>query len=217
MSDVVEKSKNGIMTILVWPVRILVIINSLIVPVLLGLIIYFYLKNEKDIQEVLKRANTIQGMIENNLQLGINAIKGYVGSDELTEEVINEFIVKHLRDPLIQIIVEYYNQVNDYIKTIKINVNDLSDIQISFRGQITHIKNIETLVTTSINTVLKYIIPDIINSLKPIIILQLGTDEGIDVKIDELEEILENFSNNSDHTFAYILTQYKLFIEKIKP
>ena len=215
MTDVVKKTTDGVLTILIWPVRILVILNSLIIPVLLGLIIYFYLKNEKDIQDVLKRANTIQGMIENNLQLGIDSIKTFIG-DDLTEEKINEFVSNNLKGPLMDIIVEYYNQANESIKTIRIDAKDLNDIKISFRGKITHIRNIQTLVTTSIETVLKDVIPDIINSLKPIIIKQLGDDNNIDIdiKLNELERLLKKFSNDSNNTFAYILTQYKLFIDK---
>ena len=58
MTDVVKKTTDGVLTILIWPVRILVILNTLIIPVLLGLIIYFYLKHQNEINDIIKRTIT---------------------------------------------------------------------------------------------------------------------------------------------------------------
>ena len=213
MTDVVKKTTDGVLTILIWPVRILVILNTLIIPVLLGLIIYFYLKHQNEINDIIKRTKTIQGIIENNIQLGIDIIRENI--DSITPDNINKFISYNLRDPLMRVLVNYYNGANDYIKSISIDYESLDNIRIYFVGKISEIKNIQDLVKTTVNTVLENVIPQIINALKDVIKKELNdNDIDVNIKLNELKELLEKFSNDSNNTFAYILTQYKLFIKK---
>ena len=213
MTDVVKKTTDGVLTILIWPVRILVILNTLIIPVLLGLIIYFYLKHQNEINDIIKRTKTIQGIIENNIQLGIDIIRENI--DSITPDNINKFISYNLRDPLMRVLVNYYNGSNDYIKSISIDYESLDNIRIYFVGKISEIKNIQDLVKTTVNTVLENVIPQIINALKDVIKKELNdNDIDVNIKLNELKELLEKFSNDSNNTFAYILTQYKLFLDK---
>lgn len=209
-----SESKNIINNIiLVWPIRILIIVNALILPVLLALLIYFYLKHEKEINEVLDRAKTIEGIVENNINLGIDFIRKNV--ENITPEDINKFVNHTLRDPLIYVLVNYYNGANDFVKTIKIDFDDLNDIKFYIKGnKIAEIKNMQDLIITTINTVINESIPEIIESIIKVIKKELNNNDiNIKIKETELKTLLEKFSNDPNNTFAFILTQYELFLK----
>lgn len=198
-------------TILVWPIRLLVIISSLLIPVLLGLIIWFYRKHENQINEVINQTKTIEGMIVNNLEKGIQVIKDEIGGD-ITADNINKFFETKLWPKLKVVLVNYYNQVNDEIKSIKIDASNLDDIKITYKGNTTEIKNMETFIKTEINIILKDIIPQIEDALRDNISGQLGGNQkDTDNKMKELNSLLLQFSNNSNNTLGYIMTQYELF------
>jgi len=200
-------------TILVWPIRLLIIVSAILIPVLLGLIIWFYYRHQNQIDDVLKQARTIEGMIVNNVEKGIAFIKTEIAKiGDINEDNINNFIKTELWPPLRELIVNYYNQANDKVKTIKINVSDLDHIKITFDGRTTQINNMETLIKTEIKYLMDDVIPQIVDGLKDVIKDRIGDNpEEFNNKMKELEELLKAFSGDSDNTIGYLMTQFSLF------
>lgn len=199
-------------TILVWPIRLLIIVSAILIPVLLGLIIWFYYRHQNQIDDVLKQARTIEGMIVNNVEKGIDFIKSEIGV--INEENINNFIEKQLWPHLQELIVNYYNQANDKVKTIKIDVSDLNHIKITFDGRTTQINNMETLIKTEIKYLMDDVIPQIVDGLKDVIKDKIRDNpEEFNNKMKELEELLKAFSGDSDNTIGYLMTQLSLFFK----
>lgn len=207
-------SKFTTYTILVWPIRMLVIVSALIIPVLLGLIIWFYYQHQNQIDKVLDQAKTIEGMIINNVEKGIDFIKEEIGGD-VTPENVNKFVEEKLLKPLKVVLVNYYNQANKEVKSIKIDATDLDDLKITYDGGSINIKNMETLIKTEIKYVLNDVIPQIIDLLQDTIGDQIGEGDtkAIQSKKDEMKNLFTSFSNDSNNTFAYIITQWKLFYD----
>ena len=207
-------SKFTTYTILVWPIRLLVIVSALLIPVLLGLIIWFYYQHQNQIDKVLDQAKTIEGMIINNVEKGIDFIKEEIGGD-VTPENVNKFVEEKLLKPLKVVLVNYYNQANKEVKSIKIDATDLDDLKITYDGGSINIKNMETLIKTEIKYVLNDVIPQIIDLLQSTIGDQIGEGDtkAIQSKKDEMKNLLTSFSNDSKNTFAYVITQWKLFYQ----
>ena len=220
MSNIAIQSKNQLAkalskfstyTILVWPIRLLIIISAVLIPVLLGLIIYFYYKHQNQIDDVLKQARTIEGMIVNNIEKGIDYIKSKLGGD-ITEDSIIRFIDHNLKEPLTKLIANYYNQANDKIKTITINAEDLNNIEISFDGKKYEIKNLETLIKTKLSVLLNDVIPQFVDGMKDVIKKQIGDNpKEFDEKMKEFEDLLKLFSNDPNNTIGYLMAQFSLF------
>ena len=61
--------------IVTYPIRVLIIINSVLFPILLGIIIYLILQFKKPIMDVIDKAKHIEHIIETNIHLGINKVK----------------------------------------------------------------------------------------------------------------------------------------------
>tara|TARA_Y100001972_G_C7616023_1_gene308902 strand:+ start:162 stop:827 length:666 start_codon:yes stop_codon:yes gene_type:complete len=204
-------SKFSTYTILVWPIRLLIIISAVLIPILLGLIIWFYLTHQRQINDLINRAKKIEGMIESNVEKGIKFIKDNI--NDINPENIENFVNNQLGIPLRTVLIHYYNQTNNAIKSIKLNVSDLDNISFSFNGNTSHIKNIETFIKVQINDILNDVIPEIINTVSDKIKEQIGENNINDIinKKNEMKKLLEDFSKNSDNTLAFLITQYELF------
>lgn len=66
--------KEASIRMFTYPLRILIIINSIILPILLGIIVYFIFKFKKPIEHILNKAIGIEKYIEDNVHLGIKVI-----------------------------------------------------------------------------------------------------------------------------------------------
>ena len=60
--------------IVTYPVRVLIIINSVLFPLLLGVIIFLIMKFTKPVMDVITKAKSIEKLVEDNIHLGINKI-----------------------------------------------------------------------------------------------------------------------------------------------
>ena len=94
-------------TILVQPIRILIIINSIFLPLLLGILVFIILKYAQDIKGIIDKAQKIEGMVEDNIKLGIDIVKeNYTNfndnfNNNFTEDNAKTFISETLIEPLI--------------------------------------------------------------------------------------------------------------------
>ena len=71
-------------TILVQPIRILIIINSIFLPLLLGILVFIILKYAQNIEGIINKAKKIEQMVEDNIKEGIIMIKeGYANAETL--------------------------------------------------------------------------------------------------------------------------------------
>lgn len=228
MSNIAIETKNSLAsalskfstyTVLVWPIRLLIIISAILIPVLFGLLIWFYLSHKSQIDTVIKKASDIEGMIESNYREGIDFIKNQVTlvNGMIKDGTIEDFVAKELTIPLRVIIVNFYNQANKSVQSIQLDTSDLEDITFSIGGKTSHIKNMETLIKTSISDIVNDVIPRIVDQVTDKILKQLtegGNGDKVEDKKKELTKLLSDFANDKSHTLAYIMTQYKLFYEK---
>lgn len=101
-------------TILVQPIRILIIINSIFLPLLLGILVFIILKYAQDIKDIIDKAKKIENMVEDNIKLGIQKIReGYAqaqnqsntaakfANEQITKLNTKKFIKNTLLEPLI--------------------------------------------------------------------------------------------------------------------
>ena len=66
--------KEASVRMFTYPLRILIIINSLLVPILLGIIVFFIFKFKKPVEDILDKAIGIEKYVEDKIHLGIEII-----------------------------------------------------------------------------------------------------------------------------------------------
>ncbi len=129
-------------TILVQPIRILIIINSIFLPLLLGTLVFIILRYAQEIEGIITEAQKIEEMVRDNINDGIKMIKeGYAKAlvatntaadfvkENITAENTKKFIKDNLLEPLILYINPTLTTITKEIKT-KINKLDFSKIKL---------------------------------------------------------------------------------------
>tara|TARA_Y100000591_G_scaffold211999_1_gene183912 strand:- start:102 stop:695 length:594 start_codon:yes stop_codon:yes gene_type:complete len=173
-------------TLLIQPIRILIILNSIFLPLLLGILIFIILKYAQDIEDIIDKAKKIEGMVEDNIKLGINKIKEiYAGTSDAVEmaqgqftaENTKTFINDNLLTPILKYIDPTITLTNEILDPIKTKLNDIPDMNF-----------------TSILDVSGHSINDIILFIKPELITQ------------GFQEALINKVLSEDRSIAYLLT-----------
>ena len=181
-------------TVLVWPVRILIIVSAVMIPVLLGLIIFFYIKNRDKINEVLKRTATIEGFIYNNIKEGIHALRDvFDGNLDPVNDALNNYIIPVFK----QFFKDNYG--------IDIGTIDFSSIVTDIGNRLnTELKDkgIQELSKIKIDDIItKEYREEIIDKIK----------EAFPNDSDKITEAVNKFFTDNKHTLAYLITQFKLF------
>ncbi len=74
MSTVRKFARGASTRIVTYPVRVLIIINSVLFPLLLGVIIFLILHYSKPVMDVITKAKSIEKLVEDNIHLGINKV-----------------------------------------------------------------------------------------------------------------------------------------------
>ena len=116
-------------TILVQPIRILIIINSIFLPLLLGTLVFIILRYAQEIEGIITEAQKIEEMVRDNINDGIKIIKDKYKEfgKKFTKENAEKFIKESLLEPLILYInpelenfktkvQEFINKVTDFSK-----------------------------------------------------------------------------------------------------
>lgn len=75
MSTAGKIARGASTRIVTYPVRVLIIINSVLFPLLLGVIIFLIMKFTKPVMDVITKAKSIEKLVEDNIHLGINKAK----------------------------------------------------------------------------------------------------------------------------------------------
>ena len=200
-----------------YPVRILIIINSLIMPILLFIVIYYLLKYEDVIISIINKAKNIEQFIQDNLILGINLIKKYIKLFDNDEE-IEKFIKKVFIPAIINLALlsdkdltqKERNQITDYINEQLKNAKYSID-----NDKFKSIMDNPYLVITST-------IGDLCNLIK---INNLSFETYFTNIINngpfsdkEKESVLKTIINtidNPDYTLIYLLTHETLFFKNL--
>ena len=173
-------------TLLIQPIRILIILNSIFLPLLLGILIFIILKYAQDIEDIIDKAKKIEGMVEDNIKLGINKIKEiYAGTSDavgmvqgqFTAENTRTFINDNLLTPILTYIDPTITHSEEILDDIKTKLNDIPDMNF-----------------TSILDVSGHSINDIILFIKPELITH------------DFQEALINKVLSEDRSIAYLLT-----------
>jgi hypothetical protein len=182
-------------TLLVQPIRILIIINSIFLPLLLGILIFIILKYAQDIQGIIDKAKKIENMIEDNIRLGIDKIKELYAQtvnaantatdfaqDQITVDNTKTFINDNLLTPILK-----------YIDPTIVVTTNLLETTLK-----TTLGNMPDLEFTSLLDASGHSINDIVMLIKPDLIT-----EGI-------QEALINKVLDENRSIAYILTHSEL-------
>lgn len=128
-------------TLLIQPIRILIIINSIFLPLLLGVLIFIILKYAREIEDIIDKAKKIEGMVEDNINLGINKIKEvyaeiHTGTSNALEFAQNQltftntktFIKEHLLIPILEYIDPTITVTNEILENIKTKLGSMPNI-----------------------------------------------------------------------------------------
>ena len=181
--------------IVTYPVRVLIIINSVIFPILLGVIIFLIMKFTKPVMDVITKAKSIEKLVEDNIHLGISKVT------ELYNQGKQAF-VEYSRDSLVHML-DLKNIVDD-----SVNLNDLKNIiSNAFTNTITH-----NFTTDSILDFLKS--HDVINNILDEIIDKIidGINSGNLVIDDKTKDIIIN-AINEIKSHGYTITQFITHLE----
>ena len=180
-------------TILVQPIRILIIINSIFLPLLLGTLVFIILKYAQDIEGIITEAQKIEEMVRDNINDGIKIIKDKYSqiqtaitdnSKLFTKENAEKFIKDTLLEPLILYINPTLTTITEEIKT-KINNLDFKKIKL---------EEFTTLLDVSGQSV-----NEIIKHLEPMLLSKELC------KPEQINKVLKE-----NRSIAYILTHNKL-------
>ena len=138
--------------IVTYPIRVLIIINSVLFPILLGIIIYLILQFKKPIMDVIDKAKHIEHIIETNIHLGINTVKKIYNHPKKILTITNlDDKLDKIKDGLATHITTCINHII-YIQThIKIGIgnattlyNIIKDSATTFITRIGSVKILET-------------------------------------------------------------------------
>ena len=167
-------------TILVQPIRILIIINSIFLPLLLGTLVFIILRYAQEIEGIITEAQKIEEMVRDNINKGIDTIK-----NNFTPTNAEKFIEDHLLKPLISYINPKLEDVESKVtKEFKENI-DFSKIKL---------EEFTTILDVSGKSV-----NNIIKSIEPMLL-----SENL-CKPEQINKVLKE-----NRSIAYILTHDKL-------
>tara|TARA_Y100000389_G_scaffold205050_1_gene262445 strand:- start:5102 stop:5731 length:630 start_codon:yes stop_codon:yes gene_type:complete len=189
-------------TILVQPIRILIIINSIFLPLLLGTLVFIILKYAQDIKGIIDKAKKIEGMVEDNIKEGIEIIKeGYAQAQQVgagTLEFAKEHITptntkKFIKNNLLEPLILYINPELENVKTkVQEFINVVWGVAV-IQGYI-KLEEFTTILDVSGKSV-----NNIIKSIEPMLL----SDELC--KPEQINKVL-----SENRSIAYILTHNKL-------
>ena len=152
MSTVGKIARGASTRIVTYPVRVLIIINSVLFPLLLGVIIFLILHYSKPVMDVITKAKSIEKLVEDNIHLGIQKVK------ELYDNKQN--IVNYAKDSLVHMLQLYVPGLS--------SLDQLESIIITAFNNLIH--NVEDSIfkfmedNISIDDILQKIIDEIISS-----------------------------------------------------
>ena len=210
-------SKGLVNRLFSYPVRILIIINSLIMPILLFVIIYYLLKYEDVIMSIINKAKNIEQFIQDNLVLGINLMKKYIKLFNDNGE-IKKFVKKVFIPAIINLALrsdkdltqKRRNDITDYLNKKLQNAEFTIDND-KFKSIMDNPYLVITITLGDIcnlikinNKVFKKYFTDTIN-IGPF------SDEE---KKSVIKTII-NTIDNPDYTLIYLLTHESLFFKKL--
>ena len=185
MSRIVKKTgKVGKQVLLVYPVRVLIIINSILLPILLGILIFLLIHYAKPIEDIFDKAKQIEDIILKNINLGIDIITEYINQGKQIFDDPN-IMLEFVKDILLTPLLEYINPgiTQGDIDNIKAQIIQLNNFNFS---------NILDMAGHSVN--------DLINQISQVLVENGITQEQINKVIEE------------NRSIVYILTHSQLII-----
>ena len=150
MSTVKKIVRGASTRIVTYPVRVLIIINSVIFPILLGVIIFLIMKFTKPVMDVITKAKSIEKLVEDNIHLGISKVK------ELYNQ--KDKIVEYAKDSLVHMLELYVPNIPKNLTQLE-NIINTSFNYISHKAEDSIFKFIED--NNSIDNILQKIINEI--------------------------------------------------------
>lgn len=172
-------------TILVQPIRILIIINSIFLPLLLGTLVFIILRYVQEIEGIITEAQKIEEMVRDNINKGIDTIKSKYEEfgKNFSEDNVKIFIRGTLLEPLILYINPTLTTNTQEIKN-KISTLDFSKIKFE---EFTTILDVSG---KSVNNIIKTLNTQLIS---------------VGCKQEQINKVL-----SENRSIAYILTHNKL-------
>mgnify|MGYP004163821047 CR=1 FL=1 len=177
-------------TILVQPIRILIIINSIFLPLLLGTLVFIILRYAQEIEGIITEAQKIEEMVRDNINDGIKIIKDKYSEIEttlidksklFTKENAKKFIKETILKPLIL-------YINPELENFKTKVQE-------FINKVTDFSKIKLEEFTTILDVSGKSVNNIIKSIEPMLL-----SENL-CKPEQINKVLKE-----NRSIAYILT-----------
>ena len=200
-----------------YPVRILIIINSLIMPILLFIVVYYLLKYENVITSIINKAKNIEQYVQDNLIIGINLIKNYIklfnDNDEIKKFVKNVFIPAIINLALLSdkdLTQKERNEITNYMNK-KIQNAKFSIDYDKFKNIM---DNPYLIVVSTIGDFCNLIqINDI--SFEKYFTSTINEGPFSDKEKDSVLKSILNTIDNPDYTLIYLLTHESLFFKKL--
>ena len=179
-------------TILVQPIRILIIINSIFLPLLLGTLVFIILRYVQEIEGIITEAQKIEEMVRDNINDGIEIIKKkYSDIKETINEKSKLFTKENaetfIEDTLIKPLILY---INPTLTTITQEIQDKIDNLDFSKIKLEEFTTILNVSGKSVNDIIKTFNTELID---------------IGCTPEQINKVL-----SENRSIAYILTHNKL-------
>lgn len=140
-------AKEASIRMFTYPLRILIIINSIILPILLGIIVYFIFKFKKPVENIINKAIGIEKYVEDNIQLGVNVI--FKAFDDIQALTNPDNITTFLNDDLLPSIATKFdhlckqNGLNEYTIPAEFNIIDTTQLVDDIKATFTNLTHFD--------------------------------------------------------------------------
>ena len=147
-------------TLLIQPIRVLIILNSILLPILIGFLIFIILKYAQEIEGIIDKAKKIEKMVRENIKLGIEKIKQGIAAAEAAGGTALDFASNHIKpdnikqfikDTLLEPLILYINPAKVFAQ------NELDELKNAIGFSKVKINEIKTLLELSSHSVNEFI------------------------------------------------------------
>jgi hypothetical protein len=191
-------AKEASIRMFTYPLRILIIINSIILPILLGIIVYFIFKFKKPVENIINKAVGIEKIIEDNIHIGLSIIYSFFDNiQSFTDpDKINDFIM-HAFLPSVS--RKLFHYIHDHSPNILKTLNEGS-IDSFMNNLITQIQTDDYLMNK---------IYDLFKNLTHFDLANLGTKDILnELKEHILTSLNDTFTSITKEQFNPIVNQF---------
>mgnify|MGYP001172451634 FL=1 len=204
------------MAILTHPIRVFVIINSVMFPLLLIVIAYLLHRYYNPVKSVIDKITEIEDIIINNLHIGVKVISEYftIIKNTFTSDSLLDFLKERIQNTLLDQIFDFINHTQELATThYKWAITDGTEIFNTFSNLYHDISITSPLQLSKLN--IDRIVDRIVVMIKSNVI-SITTNDDVSISDNVKDKIISSISQfkSRNYTIGYILTHHELGYSK---